>query len=155
MSDKSEDQKAWTVEYLRTRSGNTPYRTFLDSLSRYQQAVLDISVHHVLATWGLGVCASEWGKPLGRNLYEFRIRRELKTICNEIGIDAPADIANEKKVLLRVFFSVYGNRIVLLLGGYDKASNPSPRRQAKEIKHARILLAEFQRIQRSARQREH
>jgi putative component of toxin-antitoxin plasmid stabilization module len=41
-----------------------------------------------------------------------------------------------------VFFAVEGNCIVLLLGGYDKGTNPSPRRQDKEIKRAREVLAE-------------
>jgi hypothetical protein len=48
-----------------------------------------------------------------------------------------------------VFFAVCGAKIVLLLGGYDKGADPSDRRQQREIRLARRLLAEHK--QRSTR----
>lgn len=42
--------------------------------------------------------------------------------------------------LLRVFVAFHGNRVVLLLDGYDKAADPSPKRQQREITAARKLL---------------
>jgi hypothetical protein len=46
-------------------------------------------------------------------------------------------------VLLRVFVHFYGDKVILLLGGYDKGANPKPRRQQREIAEARRLLAQF------------
>ena len=48
-----------------------------------------------------------------------------------------------EKVLLRVFCHAYGTKIVLLLNGYDKAGDPSEKRQQREIMLARRRLAEF------------
>jgi len=38
-----------------------------------------------------------------------------------------------EKVLLRVFCHAYGRKVVLLLNGYDKAGDPSDKRQQREI----------------------
>ena len=48
-------------------------------------------------------------------------------------------------VLLRVFRHAMGDRVILLLGGYDKGGDPSPRRQAREIEVARRRLADYRR----------
>lgn len=46
-------------------------------------------------------------------------------------------------MLLRVFFHVYGQKVVLLLGGYDKGKATGDRRQQTEIAIARKRLAAF------------
>jgi hypothetical protein len=43
--------------------------------------------------------------------------------------------------LLRLFVHFHGNKVVLLLHGYDKGGNDSPRQQNKEIQEARKRLA--------------
>jgi hypothetical protein len=55
------------------------------------------------------------------------------------------------RVLLRVFVHFYGDRVILLLGGYDKRRDPSGRRQQREIKEARRLLTQFKERQRRTR----
>jgi hypothetical protein len=47
------------------------------------------------------------------------------------------------EVLLRMFFAAYGEKVVLVLGGYDKGHDSSPRRQAREIDQARKRLRSF------------
>jgi len=44
--------------------------------------------------------------------------------------------------LLRVFCHATGDRVILLLGGYDKGKDPARRRQDHEIEVARRRLAE-------------
>ena len=78
---------------------------------------------------------------LGNGLYEFRLRHDEKTILSKAGGDA--DDASTGEVLLRLFFAAYGQRVILLLGGYDKGRDSSPRRQAKEIERARRALRSF------------
>jgi hypothetical protein len=121
---------------------------FRASLDPYRQVVLDAAVSTFLARQGHNVCGTEWGKALGGGLYEFRIRRTLSAVCHEAGIDVPASAPPDQKVLLRVFFAVEGARIVLLLSGYDKAQDPSGRRQDREITHARKILKAHQRQRR-------
>lgn len=78
-----------------------------------------------LAELGLGVCQTAYGKHLGKGLAELRIRLV--------------------KAQSRIFFHVYGDRVVLLLGAYDKGRDPSAKRQQNEIETARRRLAEFRR----------
>ena len=49
---------------------------------------------------------------------------------------------------LRVFCHATGDRLILLLGGYDKGENPARRRQDREIKVARSRLTEYLRARR-------
>jgi hypothetical protein len=99
----------------------------------------------ILAQQGTDVCASDWGFALGAGLDEFRIRRTLSTICNEAGIVVPSGFAADDEVLIRVFFTTHGRRILLLLGGYDKGADPSPKRQQRAIAAARKVLLEYKR----------
>jgi len=50
--------------------------------------------------------------------------------------------------LVRSTSHPYGQKVILLLGGYDKAKDPSPSRQQREIKTARGQLADFHEQQR-------
>lgn len=53
-------------------------------------------------------------------------------------------------ILLRVFCHAYGDRVVLLLGGYDKGEDTSKKRQAKEIEEARARLRRWKARQKQA-----
>jgi len=141
----------WRLEVLETESGYEPYAAFVASLDPYRREVLAAAIRTILARQGHNVCGTEWGKTLGKGLYEFRVRRELATICKEAGIDVPTDAPAGGGVLLRVFFAVHGSRVVLLIGGYDKGAHPASRRQQKEIQQARALLKNHQRRTRQRR----
>ena len=54
---------------------------------------------------------------------------------------------------VRVFFCTAGRKIILLLGGYDKARDPSDRRQQREITKARRLLTAYRESQRRSGKR--
>ena len=64
------------------------------------------------------------------------------------GVDPPGVEAPREKVLLRVFVHFYGDKIVLLLGGYDKGRDPKEKRQQREIAQARKPLTQFRERQR-------
>lgn len=51
--------------------------------------------------------------------------------------------AEEGKILLRVFFHPHGNKIVLLLSGYEKAEHTSKAYQNTQIEEARRLLSHW------------
>jgi putative component of toxin-antitoxin plasmid stabilization module len=142
-SQPGEERKPWRLQLLTLPSGQIPYESFRKSLNSYETELLDLCIENILARQGHNVCATNWGKSLGAGLYEFRIRRSLESLSNEFGIELPIEMRLEKSKLLRVFFAVEGQRIILLLAGYDKGKDPSRKRQQKMIKRARTLLKQF------------
>lgn len=138
MVDPHSHAETWTVDYV---EGGRFHR-FFDSLDEYEQAVLVAAIEHVLERLGIDICQGEWGKSLGRGLYEFRVRKSLRTILNAFAPQHPTlrSTPSNRTVLLRVFCTFHGRRIVLLLGGYDKKKDPSSKRQNKEITAARKEL---------------
>jgi hypothetical protein len=73
------------------------------------------------------------------------------------GGDPPAEAGDKDgppgKVLLRALCHAYGNKVVLLLGGYDKGGDASAKRQQREIATARKRLRAFQAAQKAAAKR--
>jgi len=57
-------------------------------------------------------------------------------------------VSETAKILLRVFCHAYGDRIVLLLGGYDKGERPSARHQQAQIELAKTRLKTWKARQR-------
>jgi hypothetical protein len=96
-------------------------------------------MRRVLQANGVRVCSSSWGKQLGDGLFEFRVRRTGAQMINE-GWAKPGRIDASERILLRIFCHAYSNRVILLLAGYDKGSEPSGRRQQREIEIARGRL---------------
>jgi hypothetical protein len=135
---------AWTIEIE-----GEDFLRFTRSLSAYEQAVMAAALDHVLAVRGIDVCAGEWGKALGGRRYEFRIRKTLDTMLGEVGIEPSGRRDGDRRVLLRIFCTFHGRRIVLLLHGYDKLRDPSAKRQQREIARARRLLKDWRRRKRS------
>lgn len=138
----------WTLQVYEALDGTRPFEAFLAGLDGYRREVLVIALRTVLARQGHNVCSSEWGKALRQGLYEFRVRRSLSVVCQAAGLEVPAGVRADQKVLLRVFFAVEGRRVVLLLGGYDKGADPSEKRQEREIATARRLLVEHKETER-------
>lgn len=125
----------WRIEYE-----GTWFARFFLSLPEYEQVVLAAALRNVLEVEGIGVCSGEWGKPLGHGLYEFRVRKSLGAIPTLDAAESPsADVGTDRPVLLRVFCTFYGSKIVLLYSGYDKKRDPSIKRQQKEISRARKI----------------
>jgi hypothetical protein len=142
----------YEIEFFRRADGTEPVRRFLDSLSEDKRNALVAALTFVLGRQGLDVCRSEWGKHLGGGLAEFRLRHDEHEVSAAHGpADAILPEPSPEKILLRVFFHAHGNRLILLLSGYDKGARSSARHQQREIERARGYLKEWQAEQ--ARQR--
>jgi hypothetical protein len=130
----------WSIEIF-----GQSYGRFYSSLSRYQQVVVDSALMNVLIVEGIGICSGEWGKPLGGGLYEFRIRKSLLAIetSANAATDPPHSRRSNAPVLIRIFCTFHGNKIVVLHHGYDKQRDPSTKRQQREISAARKLQREW------------
>ena len=141
------DNSTWQIEIF--NEGN--FARFFKRLDEAERAVVDAAIQHVLVPLGIDICASEWGKSLGQGLYELRIRRNLETILREYG--SPESVErfpnrwHKKRILIRIYCTFYGDRVVLLLGGYNKLRAPSQKQEQKEIKAARATLASWHRQQ--------
>jgi hypothetical protein len=96
---------------------------------------------------------TEWLKPLGAGLHEFRVRRDARQIQHMFGGNPLLVSPLRAKVLLRVFVHFHGDREIVVLCGYDKGVNPKERRQQREIAEARRLLAQFKGRQRRQKRR--
>jgi putative component of toxin-antitoxin plasmid stabilization module len=116
----------FTLEFYRDPYGDEPVRRWMEkSLSPDQRGALDAALIRILAVHGVGVCGTHYGSQLGHGLFEFRLEEKSEGI------------------LLRVFCHATGDRVILLLAGYDKGRDPSHRRQQREIARARARMAEF------------
>lgn len=135
------------MEFYADQDGREPCRKWLDGLSESKRDALLAALTCVLAVLGPDVCESEWGKPLGAGLYEFRVRHTAEETAAMFAGE-PRGGRKGQAIVLRVFFHPYGQKVILLLGGYDKGKEPSERRQQLKIETARSQLAQFKRSQR-------
>ncbi len=132
---------AWNIQFFSEESGRQPAREWLESLLPPKRAAAIAAIEFVLADLGPEVCKTEYGKHLGEGLFEFRIRHDENVIRSKAGQEVSGK--EGEPVLLRIFCHAYGDRIVLLLGGYDKGTAPNDRRQQREIETARKRLRSF------------
>jgi putative component of toxin-antitoxin plasmid stabilization module len=130
----------WTVEMYTDAKGRCPIQGWFERLSAARFAAVDSAIRHQLAKQGLDLAGSAWLKPLKDGLYEFRVRSTAAGIVRMYSDAGHVPPEDTETILLRVFVAFHGNRIVLLLDGYDKAADPSPKRQQREIAAARKLL---------------
>jgi hypothetical protein len=142
------------VEFYEEEGRRQPFRQFLGDLDLTKRLAMIAAIEQILAKQGSAVCNSSWGKSLGQGLFEFRVRHTAAEIRRMFGSDPPPGLHDQEgppgKVVLRAFCHAYGDRIVLLLGGYDKGEDASAKRQQKEIQTARKRLTAFQIVQQRA-----
>jgi len=140
------DNMQWEVLYWVDERGNSPFATWYSKLDEYQQAVVTAVITRIIAKLGIDVCDTEFGKPLGMGLYEIRVRMSLEAIqCWRASHEEkPRGIPrSNRRVLLRIFCTFTGNKVVIFFQGYDKGKDPSARRQQREIARARKMLAQW------------
>jgi len=149
----SHPSRPYTLEfYVEPGTGRQPVLDWIKSdLTPFQRRSIGIAMSEILERNGINVCDTEYGKQLGQGLFEFRLRHGAGDIA-AMFTKKPPDRGDEEPILLRVYCHAYGEKIVLLVAGYDKQSDPGKRRENAEIKLARKRLSEFrqrrQRVQR-------
>jgi putative component of toxin-antitoxin plasmid stabilization module len=144
-------ERTYTIEFFEDENGNKPVRDWImEDLSRTKRQAIGAAMQHVLQVHGIGVCGSEWGKQLGDGVFEFRVRLKGTELVNK-GWSAKSAADESEEIVLRVFCHAYGDKLVLLLGGYDKGEKPSKKKQSSEIATARARLEAHRRRQTDAR----
>jgi hypothetical protein len=145
---------SWSLEVFATPDGVEPFTAFQNVLDEAEWAALDAALTRVLAVRGIDLASSEWLKPLGQGLHEFRVRHTAEEIGHMFA-DEPPGTAPKSPILLRVFVHFHGQRIVLLLSGYDKQDDSSRKRQEREIARGHKCLTAWKQEEdrRKARER--
>lgn len=133
------------LRFYEDELGRSPVLRWLrEELTPTQRRAIGVAMAEILQAEGVGVCRTGYGKQLGDGLFEFRLRHDAAEILRSLGKPARLETTGER-ILLRVFCHAHGDRIVLLLGGYDKSTDPSLKRQQREIATARQRLADYRR----------
>jgi phage-related protein len=142
--------RTWTIEFYEDENGHKPVLAWIkNDLTPTKRRALGTAMRQILQTQGTGVCATEWGAPVAPGIMEFRLRmRGSQVINTEASVhDIDPDTAQERydldaseDILLRVFFTTRGEKLILLLHGYDKGRTPSPKHQNKQIEEAKDRL---------------
>ena len=133
------------LQFYEDERGDSPaLRWRREALTPTQRRAIGVAMAEILQAEGVGVCRTGYGKQLGDGLFEFRLRHDAAEILRSLGKPARPEPGGER-ILLRVFCHAHGDRIIVLLGGYDKGADPSPKRQQQEIATARKRLADYRR----------
>jgi hypothetical protein len=124
-------------------TGRAPVLEWILELDPLLRGALGTAMREVLQRHGIAVCHGEWGKQLGEGLFEFRVRHSAEETVGMFTNRPPRKEPRPDKIALRVFGHAHGDKLLLLLAGYDKAADPSDRRQDREIELARKRLMEY------------
>jgi putative component of toxin-antitoxin plasmid stabilization module len=145
----------WTIEYYVTESGAVPVLEWLRRLPEPKRVAWLAFVDFALVPMGKDIPQSGYVKPLGQGLFEIRIDHDAAELAQVFGADLSAspELANlvAEGILLRVFCTFYGDKVVLLLSGLDKGADPKA--QPRAIRAARKLLADWQAEQAAEKRR--
>lgn len=120
-----------------------PVLEWIRSLDPHLRRAIGVALRAVLQRQGIEVCKGEWGRHLSEGLVEFRVRHSADEVITMFTEGSPRREPFRGKIALRVFVHAHGEKLLLLLGGYDKAVDPSARRQDEEIALARKRLREY------------
>lgn len=143
--DKAATLDKWEVEFFEDAWGRLPVQRWMErDLNEIQRAAVDMAITKILTSEGINLVGTQWMKALGDGLYEFRIRHSSQEIQS---IYTPTSKAGgiHHAILIRIFVSYHGRKIILLLSAYDKGRFPSKKRQQSEIEIARKRLKSWRR----------
>jgi hypothetical protein len=146
----------YRIELYESSDGDTPVERWLtEELDASAAGALGLAMNHILQTLGPDVVETRFGKALGAGLFEFRLDDTVDELLRRFQLKKKSKLARASagRMLLRVFFHVHGDRLILLLGGYDKGKANSRREQQAQIAVARARLREWLARQRSGRRR--
>jgi hypothetical protein len=135
----------WRIEFYEDTQGRRPVEKWIDGLSDQKAEAVIVALQEVLAINGINLASSAWLKPLGSGLYEFRIRHSTSEIQGMYKVANRALMGGAEAILLRIFLAFEGERVIVLLGAYNKGKNDSQSFQQKQIEVARKRLRDWKR----------
>ena len=94
-------------------------------------------IDKILLRHGSDLTDGDLIKSLGGSLHEFRVGPTSTRMLNKAGEGGKT---THQRLALRVFLTFEANKVIVLLGCYDKGASDSKSRQQSEISKARKLL---------------
>jgi putative component of toxin-antitoxin plasmid stabilization module len=139
-----------------TTTGSIPVLEWVRGLPDAKRAAWLAFVDFALVPMGKDIAHSGYVKPLGQGLFELRVDHDATELANVFGAELSGGSdrvtgAPASGILLRVFCTFYGQKVVLLLSGLDKGADPKA--QPRAIRAARRLLSDWQAEQAAARRK--
>ena len=138
----------YTLEFYEDENGHEPVLDWLRGLTPPKRRAIGVAMFEILQHEGPHVVGTNFGKRIGGGIFEFRLDQDAAQVLGRKGKRARPETSETAKILLRVFCHAHGDRIVLLLGGYDKGERPSARHQQAQIELARARLKAWKARQR-------
>ena len=135
----------WRIEFYEDAQGRRPVEKWIDGLSDQKAGAVILALQEVLAVDGIKLVSSAWLKPLGSGLYEFRIRHSASEIQAMYKVANKGLVGGVAAILLRVFVAFEGEKLIVLLGAYDKGKNDKQSFQQAQIEIARKRLRDWKR----------
>ncbi len=138
----------YKIEWYQTAAGDAPvHRWLTQELSDEACELVGAAMLEILQADGPEVCGTRFGRQLGESLFEFRLDGDPQAWIDEARArrgKAPAGRGVKGiQVQYRIFCHAHGDRIVLLLGAYDKGQDVSKKRQQQEIALAKDRLNDW------------
>lgn len=132
----------YTLEWYEEEDGDIPVLRWLrEDLTPQKRRAMGTAMNEILQHLGPHVVEGNFGRALGGGLFEFRLDQDVQQILARRKKQARRrDRGDGGKILLRVFCHSHGDKIILLLGGYDKGERPGSRHQQQQIATARERL---------------
>ena len=135
----------WKIELYEDTQGRKPVEKWIDGLSDQKSEAVLVALQEVLAINGINLASSAWLKSLGKGLYEFRIRHSASEIRAMYKVANKGLVSGAEAILLRVFVAFEGEKLIVLLGAYDKGKNDKQGFQHAQIEIARKRLQDWKR----------
>ncbi len=143
----------YTLEWYEEDDGTAPVLRWLqEEMTPRKRRAMGTAMNEILQELGPQVVEGNFGRALGGGLFEFRLDQDVEQILARKGKKPRArDKGTGERILLRVFCHAHGNKIILLVGGYDKGERPGARHQTAQITIARERLRTWTARQRVTR----
>lgn len=133
----------YTLEFYEDANGDEPVLRWLRSLTPRKRRAMGVALFEILQHEGPNVVGSNFGKPIGGGIFEFRLDQDATQVLARKGKAGKPEPGGPAKILLRLFCHAHGNKILLLLAGYDKGTRPSARQQQEQIQLAKERLKDW------------
>jgi phage-related protein len=136
-------QSLYTLQFYEDEQGHEPVLDWLRRLAPRKRRAIGVAMFEILQHEGPHVVGTNFGKALGGGVFEFRLDQDAAQVLSRKGKSAKSEAVDAARILLRVFCHAHGDRIVLLLGGYDKGERPGARHQQAQIELAKARLRDW------------
>ena len=135
----------WKIEFYEDAQGRRPVEKWIDGLGDQKSEAVVVALQEVLAVNGIDLASGSRLKSLGKGLNEFRIRHSASEIQAMYKVANKGLVGGAEAILLRVFVAFEGEKLIVLLGAYDKGKNDKQGFQQAQIEIARKRLRDWQR----------